>query len=202
MPANAFTVRDKLKLCKVHHMKNSILFGGLAAALALAALTAPSAASASCNDRKATGTVIGGIGGALIGNSISHGGGGAIVGGLGGAVIGHEVAGRGCGRYRSSSYYDRSSPRYRHSNGYYADTAAQPRYAGDRGYYADTAAQPRYARTVYYDQRGNPVADGYGQNANYAPSGYGTGVACRTVMQSYYDSRGELSQRPVQTCSR
>ena len=90
-------------------MKHAILLGGLSAVLALTALAAPLAANASCAERKTTGTVVGGVGGALVGNSISHGGGGAILGGLGGAVLGHEIAGGGCNR----SGYSRSS-----NNGY------------------------------------------------------------------------------------
>jgi hypothetical protein len=42
-------------------------------------------------------TVAGGVGGALIGNSISRGGAGAVLGGLGGAVIGNSVARQNCG---------------------------------------------------------------------------------------------------------
>jgi uncharacterized protein YcfJ len=86
-------------------MRRWIVLGGLTAALALPVLIAPASASASCADRKATGTVLGGVGGAVIGNSISGGGGGAILGGLGGAVVGHQIAKSGCSderRYRTS----------------------------------------------------------------------------------------------------
>jgi hypothetical protein len=86
-------------------MNRSNVFAGLAAALGLLLLLAPASASASCADRKMTGTILGGVGGALIGNSISGGGGGALLGGLGGAVVGHEIAGSGCRSERSGDYY-------------------------------------------------------------------------------------------------
>lgn len=124
-------------------MKHLIVLGGLAAALALPLLAAPLTASASCADRKTTGTVIGGVGGALIGNSISRGGGGAIVGGLGGAVLGHEIARGGCSDYRRGGYatnsrhYRSGATRYRASN-----------------------AGPQGQASTYYDQRGNPIGQG------------------------------------------
>ncbi len=47
--------------------------------------------------RANTGTVIGGLGGALAGNALSHGGGklgGTLIGGGVGAVVGHTIADR------------------------------------------------------------------------------------------------------------
>ena len=47
--------------------------------------------------RANTGTVIGGLGGALAGNALSHGGGklgGTLIGGGVGAVVGHSIADR------------------------------------------------------------------------------------------------------------
>ena len=150
---------------------------GVAGALAICALTAPTTASASCADRRVTGTVLGGIGGALIGNSISRGGGGAVIGGLGGALAGNAIAGSGCRGYYRSGYYDR---RYR-SYGY---------------------AEPRRARYVYYDRYGNraPISG----EAPYPQPGYGYAgsAGCRTEAQSYYDDRGALVQRQVQVCAR
>ncbi len=106
----------------------------LIATAALAVLPmalAPTEASASCSGRKNTGTVLGGIGGALVGSSVSRGStGGAIIGGLGGAVVGHQIAKSGCAR---------TVTRYRTVP---ARTAQ---------------AQPQPARRVYYDQYGNPV---------------------------------------------
>lgn len=87
-------------------MRHRILICGLA----LAALTAPTLASArtACDqrahDRKVTGTVIGAIGGALIGNAVSHKN-GAVIGGIGGAVVGNQLARTKCdtGRPRASN---------------------------------------------------------------------------------------------------
>ena len=85
-------------------MRNLILIGSLAASLALPMLAAPTAANASCSGRKTTGTILGGVGGALLGNAVSGGGGGAVVGGLGGAVVGHEIGRSGCTTTRTTAY--------------------------------------------------------------------------------------------------
>ncbi len=77
-------------------MNRVIVMASLVGAIGLGLMAAPTTASASCSDRKATGTILGGIGGALIGNSISHGGGGAVLGGLGGATaVGNRIADQG-----------------------------------------------------------------------------------------------------------
>lgn len=88
-------------------MRKILSSTALAALVALPLLAGPTAASASCRGRANTGTVVGGVGGALLGNSISHGGGGAIIGGLGGAVIGHQIAKSGCGETRHAYYHHR-----------------------------------------------------------------------------------------------
>ena len=79
----------------------TILAFAAASALLVSGLSMPTAAAASsCTN---TGTVVGGVAGALLGNGIARGGGktgGTIIGGLGGAVVGHEVAKRNCGETR------------------------------------------------------------------------------------------------------
>jgi len=105
----------------------------MAALIAAPMIVGATDASASCQGRKDTGTAIGAVGGALLGNSISKGGGGAVVGGLGGAVVGHQIAKSGCGPSRHA-YYRRHS-RYARS-GY------------DRGY---------TSRGYYYDEHGNRI---------------------------------------------
>jgi len=92
-------------------LRKTISSAALAALIALPLVAGPTAASASCRGRANTGTVVGGVGGALLGNSISHGGGGAIIGGLGGAVIGHQIAKSGCGGARHA-YHHRRHTRY------------------------------------------------------------------------------------------
>jgi hypothetical protein len=156
-------------------MKRSVLMLGVAGALAVCALTAPATANASCADRRVTGTVLGGIGGALIGNSISRGGGGAVIGGLGGALAGNAIAGSGCRGYYRRGYYGR---RYR-SYGY---------------------AEPSRARYVYYDRYGNPAP--IPGEAPYPRPVYAGSAGCRMEPQSYYDDRGLLVQRQVQICDR
>ncbi|WP_372783020.1 glycine zipper 2TM domain-containing protein [Phenylobacterium sp.] len=112
-------------------MRNLLALTALAAGISLPLIAAPMSASASCESRKNTGTLVGGVAGALVGNSISHrGAGGAIIGGLGGAVIGHEIAKSGCGTYRHASRRGRGAP-------------------------PQQAAAP--AGRMYYDQYGNAV---------------------------------------------
>jgi uncharacterized protein YcfJ len=123
-------------------MSNTLTLAAMAAIMALPMLAASTDADASCRGRKDTGTALGAIGGALLGNSVSKGGGGAIVGGLGGAVVGHQIAKGGCDSDRSS---------YRHSRSRYARDTRHD----SRGY------DSRAARTVYYDRHGNPVPTAY-----------------------------------------
>lgn len=113
-------------------MRNTLALAALAAAITLPLAAGPTEANASCQARKNTGTLLGGVGGALIGNSISKGGGGALIGGLGGAVVGHEIAKSGCGSYRHAYY--RSS---------------RSRYVAERG------GEP--AQRIYYDRYGNAI---------------------------------------------
>jgi hypothetical protein len=117
-------------------MRKALSLTALAALLALPLIAGPTSASASCQGRKDTGMVLGGLGGALLGNSISKGGGGAVVGGLGGAVVGHELAKGGCGGSRHA-YYRRGHSRYAESDN----------------------RSP--ARKTYYDQHGYPVTSAY-----------------------------------------
>lgn len=118
-------------------MRRTFALTALAALVAAPLLIGSTDANASCQSRKNTGTVLGGVGGALVGNSISHGGGGAVIGGLGGAVLGHEIARSGCNTRRT----------------YYRPTS-RTHYASQRA----PAAPPRAVRKVYYDEYGNPVA--------------------------------------------
>jgi osmotically inducible lipoprotein OsmB len=169
---------------------------GLTAALGFSALLAPATASASCADRKTTGTVGGAVGGAVIGHAIAGGPAAIILGAAGGALAGRAIAGSTCGNERRAEY------RRRHH--IYGPYPGAPGY----GPYAEEGPPPPPA---YYDQRGNlvgapppaaaPPPPGPGPAA-YA-SGYGpapAGGACRTETLSYYDDRGELVQRPVQDC--
>ncbi|THD57956.1 glycine zipper 2TM domain-containing protein [Phenylobacterium sp.] len=113
-------------------MRNMLALSALAALISLPMIAGPTSANASCEQRKNTGTLLGGVGGALIGNSISKGAGGAIIGGLGGAVVGHEIAKSGCGSYRHAYYRGRRAP------------YSTAQYGGP-------------TRRIYYDQYGNAV---------------------------------------------
>jgi Glycine zipper 2TM domain len=113
-------------------MKKIFACTALAALIALPMTAAPTDAdAASCRSRKVNGTLIGGVGGALLGGAVTHGSTGPVVGGLGGAVLGHEIGRGGC----------------RKRTAYYA-----PRRASAR----TEASTP--VRKVYYDQYGNVVS--------------------------------------------
>jgi uncharacterized protein YcfJ len=116
-------------------IRKSLSVTALAALVAMPLVVGSTdAAAASCHSRKATGTVLGGLGGALLGNSISHGGGGAVIGGLGGAVIGHQIGKSGCNDRRAYYSRHRTTTAYRNHN-----------------------YRSGYAARTYYDERGNPV---------------------------------------------
>jgi uncharacterized membrane protein YsdA (DUF1294 family) len=67
--------------------------------LALALVAGSARAANTCEQRahehRVAGTVLGAIGGAVIGNQVSHHG-GALVGGVGGAVVGNQLARSKC----------------------------------------------------------------------------------------------------------
>jgi len=80
------------------------------AATILALGACATAANASCDGRKTTGTVVGGATGGVLGSVITHGSpvgiiGGAVVGG----VAGHSIASDNCTshHYYRHGYYDR-----------------------------------------------------------------------------------------------
>jgi uncharacterized protein YcfJ len=92
-------------------------------------------ASASCDGRKNTGALIGGIGGALLGNAVSRGDTGTVIGGVGGAVIGHQVAKSGCNTQRRA-----------YSRNYRTSRSGVP-----------AAYASRQPTRIYYDQYGAPI---------------------------------------------
>jgi hypothetical protein len=151
---------------------------GLMAAMALGAVVAPDTARASCSDRKTTGTLLGGVGGAVIGNSIARGPGGIILGGVGGALAGRAIAGSTCGHERRAEYR-------RHWRGY------GPYPEGSQ--FVEGPPPP----PAYFDQRGVLI-----QPAVYAAGGPPPPPpTCRMETLTYYDDRGALVTRPVQACA-
>ena len=154
-------------------MRAWILSAALTAMAAGPVALAPVVAQASCEDTRTTGTILGGVGGALIGNSLARGGGGLILGGVGGALAGRAIAGSTC----------------RHSRAYY-----RARYYGPPG---PPGPPPAPAAPVYYDQFGNVAGPGAPASAAYS---YAQGPACRIETQSYYDQQGALVR--VRVCAR
>jgi hypothetical protein len=103
--------------------------------------------------------VIGGVGGALIGNALGRGT-GAVIGGVGGAVVGHELAADGCRHYRSAYRRPpvRPSPARAEPNIYYDQYGAVIPIV-PAGYPAATptiydSAACRTETRSYYDNRG------------------------------------------------
>ena len=113
----------------------------------VAAMAAPSLAQARTycdqrsHDRKVTGTVLGAVGGALIGNAVSHRN-GALIGGLGGAVVGNQLARTKCDRGYSYNHRRR---------------APVPAANRDPGLYAASYDRCRYETRSFYDERGRLI---------------------------------------------
>lgn len=127
-----------------------------AVGLALAASSAAQARSgceAYAHNRKVTGTVIGAIGGGLLGSAVAgHGskGTGALVGAGLGAVVGNNLSRVSCDR---RAYYRHHRSHYAH-----ARTRAAPAYAGSSRYASSYGAGScHYVSRPYYDQAGRLV---------------------------------------------
>lgn len=81
-------------------------------------------ASANCETAKTTGTVLGAVGGGVIGNVITHGSViGTLAGGAGGGFIGHRLSGNGC--HRVAYYHHRHYYVDRYGHRHYYRTAAR-----------------------------------------------------------------------------
>jgi hypothetical protein len=91
-------------------MRRSLIIGALVAAIAAPSLANAESCQSRAHDRKVTGTVVGGVGGALIGNAITHNTTGAVLGGLSGAVVGNQVARTKCNDHAD---YDRRPEHHR-----------------------------------------------------------------------------------------
>ena len=121
-------------------MRRMLMVAGLSAAMAIPSYaSARDACQQRAHDRKVAGTVIGGLGGALVGGAIADTK-GAVIGGIGGAVVGNNVARVKCDRGRTAQRtrdVERSSSR------------------GDAR--SDAARGCSYENRRYYDERGNVV---------------------------------------------
>ena len=80
-------------------MRNTLLVVGLVGALA-----APSLANATCQGTKATGTVLGGLGGGIIGATAATLPWGFAAAGMG-ALVGHLIAAATCPHFAAHGYY-------------------------------------------------------------------------------------------------
>ena len=131
-------------------MRNLLLAAGALATLATASVpTFASAYTSRCearaHDKKVTGTVIGGVLGALAGNALGHGGGrtgGTIIGGVAGAAVGNNLSRTHCpDGYQQRAYDDR-----------YYDTRAnqyRPGYGPNNCSWQQRTYRDRYGHTQY-----------------------------------------------------
>jgi hypothetical protein len=139
-------------------MMRGILFaGGLAIAVACAsAADARSRCEAYAHNRRVTGTVVGALGGGLLGSAVAgHGskGTGALIGAGLGAVVGNNLSRVSCDRYaarHTRHHYARATtPAYGYAPG------AAPAYAG--GYAVNTSSSCHYETRPFYDRTGRLV---------------------------------------------
>jgi len=70
------------------------------------AAQARSGCEARAHERRVAGTVLGAVGGAIIGNQISHSG-GTVLGGLAGGFAGNQLSKTHCPHYTSRARYER-----------------------------------------------------------------------------------------------
>ena len=117
------------------------LSGVLIAGLTLSVAALPVASEAACNKRT-NGTIIGALGGGLLGHTIAGRGShteGTLLGATAGAVVGNQVS--KCHRSHSRAYYRSHS-------------APRAAYASPNRYAADSC---RYETRAFYDARGQVV---------------------------------------------
>ncbi len=160
-------------------MRKHILAAGIAAVVLLPSLAM---AQETCEQRSAnrtTGTVLGAIGGALLGNAVSgHGGktGGTIIGGVAGAAVGSNLA---------------KGPRdCQHAYGYYDND----------GRWHDNGVD-RQVASGYYDRTGEWIdgqpanVNGYSANASYESREHSMDIDARIVRidQRIQDGRNDGS---------
>jgi uncharacterized protein YcfJ len=167
-------------------MRKNLLLVGLAAA---ALIPSMAMAQETCEQRSANrtaGTVLGAIGGALVGNAVSkHGGktGGTIIGGVAGAAVGSNLA---------------KGPRdCQHAYGYY----------DNEGRWHDNGVD-RSVAYGYYDRNGvwidgQPNVSGYSADASYTSHVYSRDIDSRIdrIENRIEDARrdGSLSRREAKS---
>jgi uncharacterized protein YcfJ len=122
-------------------MRRILTIAGLIAAISAPSLIPAQAWADSCeqraHQRKVTGTLLGALGGGLLGNAVSHhGGGGTLIGAGVGAVVGNNLARVNCDRRVT----------------YRTRTTAYP-----ASYRASGARTCRYETRPFYDAHGQLV---------------------------------------------
>jgi hypothetical protein len=126
-------------------MRRTLIAVGLTALVAVPSIaSARDACGQRAHDRRVTGTVLGGVGGALIGQAFSHNTTGTLLGGVGGAVVGNQIARTSCDhpRYSYRSHYRHQYDRRDYDRGDYNRAS----YAAPGGCH--------YENRPYYDARG------------------------------------------------
>ena len=149
-------------------MRKNLLLAGFAVAALIPTLAMAQETCEQRSTNRAAGTVLGAIGGALLGNAVSsHGGktGGTIIGGVAGAAVGSNLAKGPHDCVHAYGYYDNDN-RW-HDNGvdrsvaygYYDRSGAwvdgQPNVAG----YSADAAYTSHVNTMDVDARINRIED-------------------------------------------
>jgi uncharacterized protein YcfJ len=149
-------------------MRKNILLAGLAAAALIPSLAMAQTTCEQRSSNRAAGTVLGAIGGALVGNAVSSGGGktgGTIIGGVAGAAIGNNLAKGPRDCQHAYGYYDNDN-RW-HDNGVDRSVAygyydrhgvwvdGQPNVSG----YTADAAYTSHVNTMDVDRRIDRIED-------------------------------------------
>ena len=132
-----------------------ICLGSLTVAVsASSAADAGSRCESYAHNRKVTGTVVGALGGGLLGSAVAgHGskGAGALLGAGLGAMVGNNLSRVNCDN-RIASRRTRYRPVRAPTSAY--GFARVPTYAGAPGNTVNTSASCRYVTRPYYDQAG------------------------------------------------
>ncbi len=156
-------------------MRKQLFLAGVAATLIIPTMAATSASAQDCvqrsHDNRTAGTIIGAIGGALLGNAVSkHGGkpGGTIIGGVAGAAVGNQI-GRKSTKCENVGYYDANGV-WHSSSEAYAYNSTDGYYDSD-GYWHSTVSAPYRGYTSYSDPYAVDYSrtwrDGYGRRCSY-----------------------------------
>jgi uncharacterized protein YcfJ len=127
-------------------MRRALFAAGLTLTLAMAsAAEARSGCEAYAHDRRVTGTVVGALGGGLLGGAVAghgHKGAGTLLGAGVGAVVGNNLSRVHCHSYARTHYHHDARRTY------------SPAYATASPYAVNTAANCRTETRPYYDAGG------------------------------------------------